>query len=468
MSIKIVPKSKSQNNIIIDKKVDKPSDDKPGNVVIMHADTKPINEPDWIGLCQREAGKPINNIANVLIALRHDPALSAAIAFNEMLQRAYLLKLPLNQKKSQNFTQRAVTDQDVTFLQEYLQLCGLNNIGKHAVHDAVDARARECSFHPVRENLSELQWDGTERVDSWLSTYLGAEKTPYTQGIGRMFIISMVARVFEPGCKCDYMLVLEGAQGTRKSTACAILGGQWFSDSLPDITGGKDVAQHLPGKWLIEIAEMSAMTRAESNHLKAFMTRRVEQYRPSFGRKEVKEPRQCVLVGTTNKSIYLKDETGGRRFWPLRTGKIHTDMLQKDRDQLFAEAVKLYHEGALWHPDAEFERQHILPEQDARFETDPWEEPICDYIKMFNPKHLYIASLCEKALEISVPNRGRAIANRIVAILERIGWQRLKKDAKGNVPWGPSIKWSTDNPDNPDKISLNPPSKNPLPKDYDL
>lgn len=236
------------------------------------------------------------------------------------------------------------------------------------------------------------------------------------------------------------MLVLEGKQGALKSTACSVLGGKWFSDNLPDVTGGKDVSQHLPGKWLIEIAEMSAMSRGETAQLKAFVTRTTERYRPSYGRKEVIQPRQCAFIGTTNKSTYLRDETGGRRFWPVKIGHINIDELKNDRDQLFAEAVTLFKQGLPWHPDLEFERQHILPEQDARYEVDAWEGPIREYLEKSKSERVYLSELLQQVLKIDLPTRGRAISNRVVAILERLGWNRLKKDSKGYHPWGPPLE----------------------------
>ena len=202
----------------------------------------------------------------------------------------------------------------------------------------------------------------------------------YLKAIGRMWLIAMVARIYRPGCKQDHMPVLEGDQGILKSAACqALAGTDHFSDHLPDI-GRKDADQHLRGKWLVELAELWAMSRAQVDQFKSFLTRDTERYRPAYGRNDVQEPRTCVFVGTANRDQYLQDETGNRRVWPIKCTTINIEGLRRDRDLLFAEAVKLYRDGVQWWPDRAFEKKHIAPQQEARREPDILVKPIAEYL----------------------------------------------------------------------------------------
>jgi predicted P-loop ATPase len=386
----------------------------------------------WLAHCQyNKDGNLRSNLVNTLVALREAPALREMFAYDDMLRAPILMK----SLSEERFKPRPVRDEDVTAVQEWLQRAGLTSVSKDTVHQAVDLHARVRAFHPVRDYLNALRWDGKPRVATWLHDYVGATQDAYAEGIGTMFLIAMVARVFKPGSKADYMLVLEGPQGTRKSATCAILGGHWFSDSLPDLRGGgKDVAQHLNGKWLIEIAELSALDRSEAAALKAFVTRAVERYRPSYGRKEVIEHRQCVFIGTTNKTAYLRDETGGRRFWPVKCGIIDTVALVRDRDQLFAEAVALYRQRTRWWPDAAFEAQHIKPEQDARYEADAWEEDIGKFLT--GKERTTVSQVARDGLHILTPKLGTTDQRRISAALEQLGWVRGARTPTER-PWVP-------------------------------
>jgi predicted P-loop ATPase len=391
------------------------------------------NKRKWLSQCLRsEKGWPLPIVANVMVALRGDPDLVDGFGFDEMLAMPVLLH---DVGRPISGDARPLTDQDITNLQTWMQRAGLRRIGREPVRDAVEAYARERSFHPVRDWLESLQWDGQRRLNVWLTTRLGAELSAYTQAIGTMFLVSMVARIFEPGCKADHMLVLEGRQGALKSTACAILGGEYFSDNLPDVGGGKDVSQHLRGKWLIEVAEMHAMSRAEASLLKSFISRTVERYRPSFGRLEVVEPRQCIFIGTTNKEAYLRDETGGRRFWPVKCGTIDVSGLAADREQLFSEAVQAYRLGTRWWPDREFERQQIMPQQSARYEADAWEEKVAEYLVGRN--RVTVGEVAESALGMPTHRIGRADQNRIMAALQQLGWKGSEYPENGKRWWTP-------------------------------
>jgi predicted P-loop ATPase len=289
--------------------------------------------------------------------------------------------------------------------------------------------AHQNRFHPVRDYLDGLKWDGTPRLVSWLSYYLGADESEYVETVGKAFFIAMVARIYSPGCKQDYMLIIEGPQGVLKSMACEAIAGNWFSDNLPDVRDSKDLSQHLQGKWLIEIGELSALSKAETTTLKAFITRRTERYRPSYGRREVIQPRQCVFIGTTNAECYLKDATGGRRFWPVKAGSIDLDALRTDRDQLFAEAVHLFKEGAHWWPDKDFEAKHIKPEQDARYLADPWQEIIAAYIE--TRERVTIGMIAKDALFIETPRLATRDSHRIIDVLTALGWMQKRSHGVG-------------------------------------
>ena len=391
-------------------------------------------ESEWFfDLLKSDNGKPVPNLHNAVVILRGEPEFQGLFAHDQMLCSAVLLR-ELDDEPG-GFNPRALTDADVGRIQARIQALALLRLSNDVIHQAVDIIAEDHKFHPVRDYLNGLAWDGKPRLETWLIDYLRVERNPYTMTIGTMFLISMVARILKPGCKVDHLLVLEGAQGELKSTACRILGGEWFSDNLPDIgRAGKDVSQHLRGKWLIEVDEMHAMNRAETAQLKSFITRQTERYRPSYGRLEVIEPRQCVFIGTTNKNAYLRDETGGRRFWPLKVGSIKAAALESDRDHLFAEAVKLYHDGVRWWPDKDFEREFIMPEQATHHEGDVWEDVVKVYLEVKDK--VTIGQVARDALGFETIKIGTADQRRIAAVLDLLGWHRLPKDWQGNRYWG--------------------------------
>src|SRR4051794_13268130 len=291
---------------------------------------------------------------------------------------------------------------------------------------AVRMVATQHPHRPVREYLDGLEWDGTERLDSWLATCLGAMAEPgreaYLRQIGRKSLIQAVARIAEPGCKADHMPVLRGPQGIGTSSAIRALAvrEEWFADEIADL-GSKDAAQDLAGKWVIEVPELAAIRGREVERVKAFTSRSTDHYRPSYGRRSQDHPRQCVFFGTTNADTYLQDETGNRRSWPITAGEIDLAALIRDRDQLWAEAVAAYRAGETWWLDREAERAAARV-QARHLITDAWEEYVLDYIEA--REWVSVAAILTTRLSVPIERQDQKGKNRVVAILKANGWKR--------------------------------------------
>ena len=240
--------------------------------------------------------------------------------------------------------------------------------------------AREHSFHPIRDYLDSLKWDKIPRIADWLTLYLGVDPSDYARAVAEKWLIGAVARIYNPGCKVDTCLILEGSQGAFKSTALRELAGNdFFTDDIADL-GSKDSVIQTRGVWIIELAELDSMSRPEASRVKAFMSRQVDHIRLPYDRRTSDVPRECIFAGTVNNDTYLKDETGGRRFWPIRVGKIDIDSLKRDRDQLPAEARDRFKSGANWWLDIPELVEAARDEQQARHEEDAWAEKISEFV----------------------------------------------------------------------------------------
>ena len=379
-------------------------------------------------LVKNRDDKPIPNLANCcLLTSQTFPATFRLNTFTGRTEVHHPLPSPVTGKPMAQDGARELMDSDYTAVSAALARSHGLSFSVQQVSAAVQSVAEENSYHPIRDYLKSLQWDGIPRLEHWLHDFLGAEDSEYAAGVGRMFMIAMVARVMEPGCKADYMVVLEGPQGIRKSSACRVLaGGKYFSDNLPPIRdSNKDLSQHLAGKWLIELAELSATSRADTEALKAFLTRTEETYRPAYGRNEVRQSRQCVFIGTTNRSEYLRDASGDRRFWPVLCSTdgnpIDIDGLRDHRDQLFAEAFHLYQRGQKWWPSADFESEYIRPEQAKRYDDHPWLGTLETHFRTHpEMKEVTVSGLLN--VPIGKTAAGRADRATVRECLQKLGW----------------------------------------------
>lgn len=307
----------------------------------------------------------------LITALRKAPALSGCLGFNE-LTGAPSTKTPWPWRSVAG----PLKDSDDLRLGDWLSKeYGLKAASRAALAEAIDTVADERRYHPIRDWLGGLQHDGKPRLDKWFIHVLGmdpAELKPkrrkYLEMVGRFVLLGLVARVMKPGCKFDYSPVFEGLTGVGKSTFVKVLvGAEFFSDTHFDIGNGKDGFEQLEGLWGYELSELTALRKADSEQVKGFFSSTIDRFRGAYGRFVQAHPRQCVIFCSTNKTVYLYDLTGNRRFWPVWISKpINLEWLAKYRDQLFAEAYAAYNAGAVIAPTREEEKLYFEPEQRLR------------------------------------------------------------------------------------------------------
>ena len=331
-----------------------------------------------------DKGGIAQTIENVVIILKHDPLLAGCLALNEMDH---------NIVARQSLPWRAVTgtsqwvDTDDAVLRYYLErVYGIAS--KDRIFDAVNVVATENRFHPVRDYLNGCTWDGVPRVETLLVDYLGAEDSPYTRAVTRKALVAAVARVYRPGCKFDYMLTIRGAQGKGKSALIGKLGGQWFSDTFSTMQG-KEAYEQVHGVWIMEVGELAGMRKAEAETIKLYISKQVDRFRPAYGRRLQEFPRQCIFIGTTNETQFLRDTTGNRRFWVVDTPNEPTrDMWEELTPdtvaQIWAEAVELYKKGEKLYLTRELERA-AREVQEAYEEENPRAGIIADYLDRLLP-----------------------------------------------------------------------------------
>lgn len=316
-----------------------------------------------------KSGKLLCNIANIILILENDPALAGHIV-HDLFTGMDSAKdgLPWNKNANQ------WTDTDDANLRVWLEK-HYDITGKEKIADALTAVLTRHSYHPIRDYLNGLTWDGVPRLDRIIIDYMGAEDSELNRAMSRKHFVAAVARVFNPGCKYDYCLIMSGAEGIGKSTLLRVMGGKWFNDSITTLEG-KEGMEQLRRAWVVELGELSSIKRSDVEQVKAHLSKQVDIYRAAYARRVLEHPRQCVFCGTTNEALFLKGDTGNRRFWvipvvaELRKYKDWSEAIRRDRDQLWAEAVHYYKLGEPLYLSEELEAQAKQRQQDFNDDND--------------------------------------------------------------------------------------------------
>lgn len=392
-------------------------------------------ETEWPRkIVRNKNGKPTSSFLNIKTIIDNSVG-GKILAKNEFSQEeTWIANTPWGSKKGES-----IQDSDAIMIKDWLAQKWQFEPSRDRIDEVIIQLARSNTFHPVREYLEKLEWDGVPRLNNWLIKYLNANgPEKYLRAVGKYVLLAMIKRIYEPGCKFDQVLILEGRQGIGKSTALKILAHPWHSDAYMNIAD-KDSVLNLQGTWIYELGELSAMRRAEINTLKDFITRTTDRIRPPYGKRKVEYHRQSVFIGTTNSNEYLKDSSGNRRFWPVSVNKINLAALKKDRDQLLAEAYRRYHNGErkLYIRSNEIK---ILEsqEQKRRLEFDEIESELIKFFASSEAEDLeefHLSDLTDRGF-LNGRRADHLLEKRICKALRSIGFDnqsRWDKDLKINI-----------------------------------
>lgn len=383
---------------------------------------------DWIKQLRYDWRNKIKSTpANFMLIMKSDPRWQGVVRYNEFTQQIDKLKEPPYESGERG----QWTDRDdvktVTWLdQEYH--C---NFKKSFVSDHIDELAYDQRYNPLQDYFNSLTWDGVSRLENFCSDMLGTEHTNYTQMVGKLIFISAIARAFQPGCKLDYIPILEGGQGIGKSTLIKHLLPEpsYFSDTLLQI-GSKDAYLAMRGKLIIELAELDSMNKTDAERAKAFFTSAVDHYRKPYGKRTVDIPRQCIFIGTVNRDTYLKDETGNRRYLPISCQAIDLQRVIDLREQLWAEAVYRYRQGETWWPDSSLVKE-VQEQQQSRYEQDVWQPQIEEYLSTHSQVTIAELATSPQCLNFELNRVDKRVEIRIGKVLRSLGYFKYRARING-------------------------------------
>lgn len=386
------------------------------------------NAPEWLDkLARTEKGAVKPGTANQILALTISPDWCGAIGYDTRNGRMVWLRDPPLQMFRSATTGRPFLDEHAAIAVLWLQEHGMQSSLRGTI-DILMSSARRFEFDPVCDMLSELNWDGRPRLSAWLSTYLGSTASPsYLKAVGRAWMISAVARAFQPGCQADYCLVIEGDQGKGKSEATSILGMGYAREIKADLSSKDAIDALHRATWIGVLTELAAAKKTKDlESIKSTLTAREDHYREPYGRVTRTFKRSMVFVATTNDQEYLID-TENRRWWPVLSPQVDIEALARDVEQLWAEAVFAYHNGEQWYLRDEVE---AIEEQSKRVAIDPWEALIRQ--ATIGKDVVSVDECLDVYIDISPERRRPYDAQRVAKILRQMGWRKGRRDINGH------------------------------------